>query len=172
MIGFTIVTNTDTLWLLYVAAFVLGMGETLFDTAAQSMMPSVVEKDDLAKANGRLYAVELTMNQFVGPPVGGLLAGLAIALAFAGSALAFAFAALALVARSRGRSSRSARDRADERRRGHPGGPAYLFHHRLLRTLAIMVGTEPGLLGGVRRVRAVRGGPGPMGLDELAFGIR
>ena len=76
----------------------LGVGETLFDTAAQSVMPSVVERDDLSKANGRLYAVELTMNQFVGPPVGGLLAAIAISLAFAGSALAFAVAALALVA--------------------------------------------------------------------------
>src|SRR6187431_280021 len=34
LIGITIVTATDTLWMLYLAAFVLGMGETLFDTAA------------------------------------------------------------------------------------------------------------------------------------------
>ena len=68
VIALTIVTNTDSLWLLYVTAFVLGVGETLFDTAAQSVMPSIVRRDDLSKANGRLYAVELTMNQFVGPP--------------------------------------------------------------------------------------------------------
>ncbi|MBW3590829.1 MAG: MFS transporter, partial [Actinobacteria bacterium] len=37
---------------LYVAAIVLGIGETLFDTSTQSIMPSVVAKDQLALANG------------------------------------------------------------------------------------------------------------------------
>src|SRR5215208_4415496 len=96
-IGLAVMTGTDTLLMLYVAAFALGVGETLFDTAAQSIMPSIVDRDDLSKANGRLYAVELTMNQFVGPPLGGLLAGLAIGFAFVSSAVAFALAAVALV---------------------------------------------------------------------------
>jgi MFS family permease len=172
LIGLTIVTQTDQLWMLYVAAFVLGMGETLFDTAAQSVMPSVVEKDDLAKANGRLYAVELTMNQFVGPPVGGLLAGLAIALAFAGSALAFVFAALSLAALAG--SFKPVRDEtqktsivADIRE-----GLSYLFHHRLLRTLAIMVGIgnlASSAAFAVFVLFAVQ--PTGMGLDELSYGI-
>src|SRR5215213_12019026 len=33
-IAVTIVTSTESLWLLYLTAFVLGVGETLFDTAA------------------------------------------------------------------------------------------------------------------------------------------
>ena len=37
------------------------------------------------------------MNQFVGPPLGGLIAGMAIALAFAGSAAAYLAAALVLI---------------------------------------------------------------------------
>ena len=172
LIALTIVTATDQLWMLYVAAFALGVGETLFDTAAQSVMPSVVERDDLAKANGRLYAVELTMNQFVGPPVGGLLAGLAIALAFAGSALAFAIAALALA--SLAGSFKPVRDEtkktsivADIRE-----GLSYLFHHKVLRTLAIMVGI--GNLANTAAfaifvLYAVE--PGPMGLDELGYGV-
>lgn len=172
VIGLTIVTSTDSLWLLYGAAFVLGVGETLFDTAAQSVMPSVVDKDDLAKANGRLYAVELTMNQFVGPPVGGLLAGLAIALAFAGSALAFAFAALALAALTG--SFKPVRDEtkktsivADIRE-----GLAYLFHHRLLRTLAILVGIGNLASSAAFAVFVLYAvAPGPMGLSELSFGI-
>ena len=86
------------LWMLYVIAFALGIGETLFDTAAQSIMPMLVKHDDLSRANGRLYAVELTMNQFVGPPLGGLLVGTAMALAFVGSALAYVVGFLALVA--------------------------------------------------------------------------
>ena len=59
--------------MLYAVPLVLGIGETLFDTSAQSLMPSIVEKEQLSRANGRLYAVELTMNQFIGPPLGGFL---------------------------------------------------------------------------------------------------
>jgi hypothetical protein len=42
-----------------------------------------VQRDQLSRANGRLYAVELTINQFVGPPLGGLLvaAGIVAGLA-------------------------------------------------------------------------------------------
>ena len=171
VIALTIVTGTDTLVMLYVAAFVLGMGETLFDTAAQSVMPSVVGREDLARANGRLYAVELTMNQFVGPPVGGLLAGIAIALAFAGSALAFAFAAVALALLAG--SFRPARVDsrtgiiADIRE-----GLRYLWHHRVLRTLAIMVGVMNLASSAVFAIFVLYAvAPGPMGLSELGFGV-
>ena len=72
--------------MLYVAAFALGIGETLYDTAAQSVLPAVVPRDLFSRANGRLYAVELTMNQFVGPPLGGILIVVSVPLALASSA--------------------------------------------------------------------------------------
>src|SRR6476659_6935678 len=89
-------TGVVGLPLLYATALLLGIAETLFDTAAQSIMPSVVDKERLSVANSRLYAVELTTNQFVGPPLGGLLASIAIGLAFAGSALAYVVGVVAL----------------------------------------------------------------------------
>ena len=170
-LALAVFTGMDSLAMIYVAAFVLGIGETLFDTAAQSVMPSIVGRDDLSKANGRLYAVELTMNQFVGPPLGGLLAGVAIGLAFAGSALAFAFAAvgLALLAGSF-RPQGAKRDTgmlADIRE-----GLAYLWNHRLLRTLAIMVGVmnlASMAAFSIFVLYAVE--PGPLGLDEFGFGV-
>lgn len=170
-IGVAIATGTDTLAMLYVAAFVLGVGETLFDTAAQSVMPSLVDRDDLSKANGRLYAVELTMNQFVGPPLGGLLAGLAIVFAFAGSALAFAFAAVALVLLTGSfrpeRADRTTSVVADIRE-----GLRYLLRHRLLRTLALMVGVMNLASSAVFAIFVLYAvAPGPMGLDEVGFGI-
>jgi MFS family permease len=156
---------------LYFAAFALGIGETLFDTAAQSIMPSVVERDQLSQANGRLYAVELTTNQFVGPPLGGLLAGLAIPLAFAGSAAGFAFAAvgLALIVGSfRPPPSPNKASLADDIREGLH----YLRGHRVLRTLAVMVGggnLASSAVFAVLVLYAVT--PGPMGLDELGYGL-
>ncbi len=171
VIGVTIVTGTDTLLMLYVAAFVLGVGETLFDTAAQSVLPSIVNRDDLSKANGRLYAVELTMNQFVGPPLGGLLAGLAIALAFAGSALAFAFAAIALLLLTG--SFRPARvDRTTSVIADIREGLRYLLHHRLLRTLALMVGVMNLASSAVFAIFVLYAvAPGPLGLSEVGFGV-
>src|SRR5829696_365518 len=171
VIGAAVVSGMDSLILLYVAAFVLGVGETLFDTAAQSVMPSIVERDDLSKANGRLYAVELTMNQFVGPPLGGLLAGVAIALAFVGSAAAFAVAAVALALLSGSFKPAARAERtsvvADIRE-----GLAYLWHHRLLRTLAIMVGTMNLANAAAFSIFVLYAvSPGPMGLDEFGFGI-
>src|SRR4029450_10603902 len=68
----------EELWILYVVAFTLGIGETLFDTPAQSPMPMVVPPDQLSKPNARLYGVEQTMNLFVAPPLGGILAALAM----------------------------------------------------------------------------------------------
>jgi MFS family permease len=170
-IAASIVTGVVSLPLLYLAAFVLGVGETLFDTAAQSIMPSIVDRDRLSQANGRLYAVELTMNQFVGPPVGGIIAGVAIGLAFGGSAVAFAIAAvlLGLLTGSFRPAARAARTSlvADIRE-----GLRYLFGHRLLRTLAIMVGTmnlASSAAFAIFVLYAVT--PGPMGLDPLGFGL-
>src|SRR5215203_3912432 len=91
-----VVADLVDLPILYLTSFALGIGETLFDTAAQSVMPSVVERDQVSKANGRLFAAELTANQFIGPPLGGLLASIAIAYAFAGAAIAFVVGVLGL----------------------------------------------------------------------------
>jgi MFS family permease len=167
----SVVSGVVTLPLLYVAAFVLGVGETLFDTAAQSIMPSIVHRDRLSRANGRLYAVELMMNQFVGPPLGGILAGVAIGIAFGGSAAAFAIAGvcLALLTGSFKPAPRTERTSmvADIRE-----GLRYLFGHRLLRTLAIMVGTMNLASSAVFAIFVLYAvSPGPMGLDALGFGL-
>jgi MFS family permease len=166
-----IAAGVVTLPMLYVTAFVLGVGETLFDTAAQSIMPNIVDRDRLSRANGRLYAVELMMNQFVGPPLGGFLAGVAIALAFASSSAAFVVGAIALVSLSGTfRPAAPARDSSvleDIRE-----GLRYLFGHRLLRTLALMVGVMNLASSAAFAVFVLYAvSPGPMGLNETGFGV-
>ena len=157
--------------LLYVVALGLGIAETMFDTAAQSIMPSLVERDQLSNANGKLYGVELVMNQFVGPPLGGLVIGLSVPLALGGSALGYALAAIGLtliVGRFRperaGPKTRITADIAE--------GMRYLWRHSVLRTLAIMVGVMNLAFTAAQSVfvlYAVR--PGPMGLSEPEFGL-
>jgi MFS family permease len=164
--------DSEHLVLLYVVAFALGIGETLFDTAAQSVMPAIVGRDQLSRANGRLYAVELTMNQFVGPPLGGILAGVAIALAFAGSAFCYLVAAFALWSMSGQfrpeRVSPPARLRTDIAE-----GLRYLRNHHLLRTLAFMVGiTNLAFTGAFAVFPLYAVGEGSeLGLSEAGFGF-
>jgi len=163
----------ERLGVLYLVAFGLGVGETLFDTAAQSVMPMVVERDRLSVANGRLYAAEMTMNQFVGPPLGGLIAGTVMALAFAGSAATYLAAALALLTMTgrftpqRGDGGVPPRLRTDI-----ADGVRYLFRHRLLRTLAAMTGVMNLMSSAAFAVFplfAVK--PGPLGLSDAGYGF-
>lgn len=157
--------------ILYVAALLLGIGETLFDTAAQSILPSIIDRDRLATANGRLYGVELVMNQFIGPPLGGLLIVASIPIALGVSVAGYALAAIGLMLIvgsfrpvREGPPTRLTSDIAE--------GLRYLFRHRVLRTLAMMVGVmnlASSATGAIFVLYAVA--PGPMGLSEPEFGL-
>jgi MFS family permease len=166
-----VVANVATIWLLYVVAFVLGCFETMFDTAASSMLPNVVGKDKVVAANSRLNAVELTMNNFVGPPLGGFLAGLAIATAF-GTAAAGYLGALLCLLTLKG-SFRVARHGPPASIRSEIGaGLTYLWQHRLLRTMAFVVGPmnlASTAVFAILVLYVVK--PGPLGLDGVGLGL-
>lgn len=171
--GLTIAVLADaaTIWLLYLVAFVLGCFETMFDTAASSMLPNVVGKDRVVAANSRLNAVELTMNQFVGPPIGGFLAAMGIASAFGTSAAGYLGALLCLVTlQGSFRAQRSGPPtsiRSEIR-----DGLHYLAHHRLLRTMAFVVGPMNLASTAVFAVLVLYVvAPGPLGLDPVGFGL-
>lgn len=75
------------------AAFLLGSAEVVRDNAAQTALPSVVNKDDLERANGQLWSIEQIMGQFIGPPVAGVLIALAVPAPFVVDAATFGIAA-------------------------------------------------------------------------------
>ena len=77
-------------------AFLLGTAEVLRDNAAQTMLPTVVDKSDLENANGQMWSIEQIMGNFIGPPLAGVLIALAIPLPFAVDAVTFAIGALAI----------------------------------------------------------------------------
>jgi predicted MFS family arabinose efflux permease len=62
---------------LYLVALVAGTGETLFDTAAQSILPSLVPGDRLDAANGRMTVSFTVGYEFFGPALGASLFGIA-----------------------------------------------------------------------------------------------
>lgn len=75
------------------AGFLLGSAEVVRDNAAQTALPSVVDKRDLERANGQLWSVEQIMGQFIGPPLAGLLIALAVPAPFLVDAATFGVAA-------------------------------------------------------------------------------
>jgi MFS family permease len=170
-LAIAVVAGVATIWLLYILAFVLGCFETMFDTAASSMLPNVVGTDKVVAANSRLNAVELTMNNFVGPPLGGFLAGFAMASAFGSAAAGYLGALLCLLTLTG--TFRAVRTGPPTSIRSEIGtGLTYLWQHRLLRTMAFVVG--PMNLGStavfaVLVLYVVK--PGPLGLDGVGLGL-
>ncbi|WP_307870910.1 MFS transporter [Micromonospora sp. C51] len=163
--------DAGSIWLLYLVALGLGIAETLYDTSAQSILPQVVTRDQLPRANGRLAAVELAANQFIGPPLAGFLIAAGVALALAGPAVlwALAVAALLLVA---GRF-RIERDEPTTMRADIAEGLRFLWRHRLLRTLATMVGTSNFITSGIFAVLVLYavGPDSAIGLTEPGYGL-
>lgn len=67
-----------TLPLLYLAAFLLGTAETLFDNAAQVIVPELVDEAQLEIANGRQAMALVAGQQLVGPVLGASLFAVAL----------------------------------------------------------------------------------------------
>ena len=101
LLGLAVYAGLANLPLLYAVFFVLGTAETLFDNASQAILPAVVDREKLEKANGRLFGAQLVANEFAGPPLGGILFAAAAAAPFLLDAGTFA-AAAALVLAMRG----------------------------------------------------------------------
>ncbi len=130
---------TTTLYgLLLAAALMVGFAEVLRDNSAVTLLPSIVPHARLETANGRMGGLEVLMNMMVGPPLAGLLIGLALPFAFGLYGLAFAFAGLLVFSIPGSFRAERAEPRhwvAEMRE-----GASYLFRHPLLRDLAIGLG--------------------------------
>jgi MFS family permease len=164
-------SSAAAIWALYALALLLGTAETVYDTCAQSILPQVVPRDRLPRANGRLIAAELTANEFVGPPLGGLLVAAGVAAAFAAPAALWA-AAVGVLLLLRGGFS-VPREVPTTLRADVAEGLRYLWRHRLLRTLAAMTGLfnlATNATFAVFVLYAV-GPDSTMGLTEVAYGL-
>jgi len=165
------VFGIETIWMLYLVAVCIGVAETLYDTSAQSILPQVVAREQLPRANGRLYAAELTANEFVGPPLAGFVVAAGAAVAFATPAVLWTAAVAALLL-MRG-SFRVERTRRTTMRADIAEGLRFLWRHRLLRTLAVMVGVSNFTNSAVMAILVLYavGPDSAMGLSTQAFGV-
>ncbi|MFC9253911.1 MFS transporter [Amycolatopsis thailandensis] len=118
---------------LVVFAFALGSCDVFYDNAAQTALPDLVPKSLLHQANGSQQVALIVGRQFLGPPLGSLFFALAWTLPFAVDATSFIVAAILLAGLPRRR--RVPTERAKVR-----DGLRWLRKHRLLRTLALLLG--------------------------------
>ena len=131
------------IWMLWVLAFGLGVGEVFFESASQTILPAIVEGSQLERANGLRYSVEITGNTFIGAPIGTLLFAVAVWLPFGIDAASFVIAAvLATTLRGSFRPSGigALGVRPPRWRKDIAVGVRWLWGNRLLRNLAISIG--------------------------------
>jgi predicted MFS family arabinose efflux permease len=89
-----IAVDRVSILVVYVVAALLASAEAVVDSSSMALVPATVDQRDLERAGARLTSTELVTNDLIGPPLGGLLFGLAIAVPFGLDALTFAGAAL------------------------------------------------------------------------------
>jgi MFS family permease len=145
-----VLTRHGSIALLYVVVFVINTGEIVFRSASQAMIPAVVPRARLERANGWLVGGDMLMQGMLAGPLAGFLFAVAVSIPFfvnAGTYVASAVLislvagtyrssprlAAAALGRSEAGALRSVRAEIAE-------GFRWLMDQRLLRTMAILIG--------------------------------
>ena len=139
----TIETNHLLYWSLVGIALLFGFAEVLRDNAGQTFLPSVVAKENLESANGKLWSAEYVMNSFVGPPLASFLLGVAVYLPFFIHSSTFFIAAgliSLIVTIPKTVSEPEVKSKVNFRAEIKEGF-SWLWAHSLLRPMAIILGT-------------------------------
>lgn len=171
VLGLTVLMGWSSLWLLYVVAFLLGMIETFYDNAAQAILPTIVTKSDLTRANARIQSIELINNQFIGPTLGGLLFAIAIALPFLLNSASFAITVLFILALPRNFRPRQPQALQPMMLLNEIGeGITWLWDHHLIRSLAILLCLS-NMMGAATGAILVLFAQEVLGLNAVGFGL-
>jgi MFS family permease len=94
LVALAISTDTITIYWLLLATFLIGTCEVATDTAAQSLIPVILEKKNFEKANSRMNIAETVIQNFIGAPLSGFLYATSIVLPFVLNSLGFLVAAI------------------------------------------------------------------------------
>jgi MFS family permease len=141
-LGLPFAEDLTLYWVLLVGALLVGFAEVLRDNTSQTILPAIVDADDLESANGRMWAAEVVSNSFLGPFVGAVLLGVALSLPLGFDAVSFLFAAV-LVATMKGVFAPQRSEVTDEPANWKDEireGFSWLRAHRVLWPMAIILG--------------------------------
>ncbi len=91
-------TGSLTIWWLYIVVFIYGAFETVYDGAIRAVVPSIVGRANLPRANSRIEGGELVVQNFLSGPVTSALFAVSVLIPVGVNGLVFALAgALALL---------------------------------------------------------------------------
>ncbi|MDX3195086.1 MFS transporter [Streptomyces sp. MN03-5084-2B] len=166
-----VLLDAGSIWVLYVAALGTGLAETVYDTASQAIVPQLVGRDQLPRANSRLYAAETTALELAGPPAAGLLVATAAALSLA-TPVALWAAAIIVLLFVRGSFKVTNTDRRPVLRAEIAEGLSFVWHTGILRTFTVMTGVFNFASSAILAVFVLYavGPDSAMGLSESAYG--
>ena len=153
VLAIAILSGWSSILLLDLVIFLVNTGETAFESAAQSIVPAVVPRDQLERANGWLFG-GMTLTRFmIAGPLGGFLFIVAASIPFFANAGTYAASAILVsliggtyrATRPGVSSSSSSADAADPSGEGTgvwtevADGLRWLLRQRMLRTMAILI---------------------------------
>lgn len=135
-VAVTTMLGVVTIAWLMVASFLLGCAQVVITNAAQAVLPELVPTAALQQANSNQYAVQTVGQSSAGPPLGSVLFAAAAALPFGVDAASFIVSAVLLAGLPRVVVDRGHLPMKTAVREGL----RWLLGHRLLRTLAVLLG--------------------------------
>lgn len=164
-----IATNAVSIVIVLGALFLLSTAEVFADNSAQSLTPTIVQRDDLAVANSRLQTGFLTFNQMAGPPIGAALFTVGAAWAFGVQAV-LVLLAVALVLRVALPPDEHPDAEKSHLRRDIAEGSRWTFRHAAVRTLVLTIATFNVTFGAAWSVLVLYAGQ-RLGLGEIGYGL-
>lgn len=137
-----VATESITIWWLFLAAFTIGIAEVVYDTTTQSMIPQIVPKQGMDRANSKIQSAEIFVADFVGAPISGILYSVAIAIPFAlnSAGLLVAVILVLMIPKSLGMDLTTQSSKSDEKNHFWEDikfGIKYLLESKDLRSLLI-----------------------------------
>jgi len=158
-LAFAISTGYAGIAVIYVVLFLINTGEIVFRSAGQAMIPAVVPREGLERANGWLIGGVTVMQNMIAGPLGALLFVVAASIPFWANSGTYAVSAvlIAMVAGSYRAAPKAVADEVpmvsyeagDAAGRPHPiravwaemaEGFVWLRRQRILRTMAVLIG--------------------------------
>jgi MFS family permease len=166
-----VVAGEEGLAVVYVAVFLLGSAETVYESSARALLPAVVRREQLDTGNARLQGSEVIGQQFIGPPLAGLLFAAATGLPFVIDAALLVLSSMVL-SQLRGNFRPAALEGAEPTllRADILEGLRWLRGNQLILRLTLLAGIV-GLVGAGANAVLVLFALEELDLSETGFGI-
>jgi MFS family permease len=168
VVAVSIATDTVNVGVVLAAMFLFGTAETFADITATTLLPMMVDKDDLGVANARLGVGQITLNQLAGPPIGAFLFAAGMIWPSVAQAITAALGAT-LVARIATPPPDADRPRGNVRGEIAEGAK-WLWNHPPIRTLTLTVMSFNVTFGAAISVLVLYSTE-RLGTGEIGFGL-